>query len=122
MIDTQTLKPEYPPDQFDSRHRLVLVASQRAKHLIQGARQVGTSKFTKEATIAVDEVLHQQIRYLVGEEAREAMKEAKRGGQADAERMATVAGEDAKEIKKELSVYVDDSDKAKEIIESEEIG
>lgn len=122
MIDTQTLMPEYPPDQFDSRHRLVIVASQRAKHLIQGARQVGTSKFTKEATIALDEVLHQQIRYLVGEEAREAMKEAKRGGQADAERMATVAGEDAKEIKKELSVYVDDSDKAKEIIESEEIG
>lgn len=122
MIDAQTLLPEYSPDQFDSRHRLVLVASQRAKHLLQGARQVGTSKFTKEATIAIDEVLHQHIRYLSGEEAREAAKEAKRGGQADAERMATVAGEDAKEIKKELSVYVDDSDKAREIIESEEMG
>jgi DNA-directed RNA polymerase subunit omega len=39
------------------------------------------------------------------------MKEAKRGREGESERMAMMTGEDAREIKKELSVYVDDSPK-----------
>jgi DNA-directed RNA polymerase subunit omega len=39
------------------------------------------------------------------------MKEAKRGKEGETERMAMMTGEDAREIKKELSVYVDDSPK-----------
>ena len=120
MIDAQTLLPEYGPEQFDSRHRLVLVAAQRAKQLIQGARPTGISKFTKEATVALDEVLHADIKHLRGEDARQAMKNAKRGREGEAERMAVVAGEDAQEIKKELSVYVDDSEKPIEPAETEE--
>lgn len=120
MPDTQSLLPEYEQDQFDSRHRLVLVASQRAKQLVQGANPTLSSKFTKESTIAIHEVLQGQIQHLRGEEAREALKEAKRGKDADAERMAVVAGEDAKEIKKELSVYVDDTVKPEELTEGQE--
>lgn len=120
MIDTQALLPDYKNDEFDSRHRLVIVAAQRAKHLIQGLRPLGTSKFTKEATVALDEVLHGNIQHLRGKEAREAMKQAKHGREAEAERMAVVAGEDAQEIKKELSVYVDDSEKPAEPSEAEE--
>ncbi|MDF2460210.1 MAG: rpoZ, partial [Nitrospira sp.] len=41
----------------------------------------------------------------------DAMKEAKRGKEGETERMAMMTGEDAREIKKELSVYVDDSPK-----------
>lgn len=120
MVDAQSLLPQYQNKQFDSRHRLVLVAAQRAKHLIQGAKPTALSKFTKEATIALDEVLHYHIEYVTGEEARQAMKGARRGREAEAERMAVVAGEDAQEIKKELSVYVDDSDKSPEPTEGEE--
>ncbi len=120
MQDTQSLLPVYEQDQFDSRHRLVLVASQRAKQLVQGAPALLPSKFTKESTIAVHEVLHGEIKHLRGEEAREALKEAKRGKDADAERMAEIAGEDAKEIKKELSVYVDDSANPEQLIEGQE--
>jgi len=109
MIDMQSLLPEYTPDKFDSRHRLVIVAAQRAKHLIQGAKSTGTSRFTKETTMALDEVLRGEIKFLVGKDARDAMKEAKRGKEGETERMAMMTGEDAKEIKKELSVYVDDS-------------
>jgi len=111
MIDMQNLLPQYEPDQFDSRHRLVIVAAQRAKHLIQGAKSTGTSRFTKETTMALDEVLRGETKYLVGKDARDAMKEAKRGKEGETERMAMMTGEDAKEIKKELSVYVDDSAK-----------
>ena len=39
------------------------------------------------------------------------MKEAKRGKEGEMERIALMTGDDAKEIKKELSVYVDDSPK-----------
>jgi DNA-directed RNA polymerase subunit omega len=96
MIDMLSLLPEYTVDQFDSRHRLVLVAAQRAKHLIQGAKVVGPSKFTKETTVALDD----------------ALKESKRVKEGETERVAMMTGEDAKEIKKELSVYVDDTPKA----------
>lgn len=109
MIDMLSLLPQYTTDEFDSRHRLVIVASQRAKHLTQGARQAGSSRFSKEATIALDEVLRGHSRYLTGKEARDAMKEAKRGKEGETERIAMMTGEDAREIKKELSVYVDDA-------------
>jgi len=111
MIDMLSLLPQYTPDQFDSRHRLVIVAAQRAKHILQGSRLFGPSRFTKETTIALDEVLRGEAKYLVGKEARDAMKEAKRGKEGETERMAMMTGEDAREIKKELSVYVDDGPK-----------
>lgn len=114
MIDMLSLLPQYTQDQFDSRHRLVIVAAQRAKHILQGSRPSSTSRFTKETTIALDEVLRSEIKYLVGKEARDATKEAKRGKEGETERMAMMTGEDAREIKKELSVYVDDSPKPAE--------
>jgi DNA-directed RNA polymerase subunit omega len=109
MVDMLSLLPQYTANQFDSRHRLVLVAAQRAKHLLQGSRSYGTSRFTKETTIALDEVLRGEVKYLVGKEARDAMKEAKRGKEGETERIAMMSGDDAREIKKELSNYVDDT-------------
>ncbi|MGH7232697.1 MAG: DNA-directed RNA polymerase subunit omega [Nitrospiraceae bacterium] len=117
MIDTLALLPEGSQRRFDSRHRLVIAASQRAKHLMQGSRLGTTSKFTKETTIALEEVLQGKVEFLIGKEARQAMKEAKRVRDSDVERIAAVSpvvGEDAREIKKELSVYVDDSTKPTE--------
>ena len=110
MIDMLRLLPQYTADEFDSRHRLAIVAAQRAKHILQGSRH-SPSRFTKETTVALDEVLRLQIKFLVGQEARDAMKEAKRGKEGEMERIAVMTGDDAKEIKKELSVYVDDSPK-----------
>jgi len=118
MIDMLRLLPQYAPGEFDSRHRLAIVAAQRAKHILQGSRH-GASPFHKETTIALDEVLRGEIKYLVGQEARDAMKEAKRGREGEMERIAMMTGDDAKEIKKELSVYVDDTPKP-EVVESEE--
>ena len=46
MIDMLSLLPQYTPDEFDSRHRLVIVAAQRAKHIVQGSRPFGISRFT----------------------------------------------------------------------------
>ena len=114
MVDMLSLLPQYTSNEFDSRHRLVIVASQRAKHLTQGAKPTGPSRFTKETTAALDEVLRGKVHYLIGKEARDAMKEAKRGKEGETERIAMMTGEDAREIKKELSVYVDDTAKPPE--------
>lgn len=117
MIDTLSLLPEDNQRRFDSRHRLVIAASQRAKHLMQGAKPVAATKFTKETTIALEEVLQGKTEFLTDKEARQAMKEVRRIRDGDVERMAVMssgAGEDAREIKKELSLYVDDSQKAAE--------
>lgn len=115
MIDALSLLPEYDHSQIDSRHRLVIATSQRAKHLMQGARPVRPSRYSKSTSVALEEMLHQEVAFLIGKEARQAIKEAKRGKEHEMERMAVAAArEDAREIKKELSVYVDDSTKAAE--------
>lgn len=119
MVDMLSLLPENSVKSFDSRHRLVIAASQRAKQLMQGSKHTVPSKFTKETTTAIEEMLRGQLDFLVGKEARQAMKDAKRVRESEIERMAmaaatTTLGEDAREIKKELSVYVDDSPKADE--------
>jgi len=120
MPDTLSLLPEYDHEKFDSRHRLVIAASQRAKQLMQGSRPLRPSLFAKATSIALDEVLHDEIEFVTGKEARQAIKDAKRGKEAELERMTIAAArEDAREIKKELTVYVDDSVKPTES-ESEE--
>lgn len=120
MIDMLSLLPESNHERFDSRHRLVIVAAQRAKHLMQGAPPMGPVRFTKETTHALDEVLQGRIQFLTGKDARQALKEVKKGRESEVERAVTVeSAEDSREIKQELSVYVDDSTKAAES-ESEE--
>lgn len=120
MIDALSLLPEYNRSLIDSRHRLVIAASQRAKHLMQGARPMHQPKYSKATSIALDEMLQGQVEFLTDKDARQAIKEAKRGKDSEIERMAIAAArEDAREIKKELSVYVDDSVKPAEA-ESEE--
>jgi DNA-directed RNA polymerase subunit omega len=114
MQDMLSLLPEGADAKFDSRHRMVIAASQRAKYLIQGGRPTTPSKFKKETTVALEEVLHGQVEYLVGKDARQAMKEAKRVRETEIARgpLPEAVAEDAREIKKELSVYVDDTPKA----------
>ena len=118
MMDMLALLPENSKDRYDSRHRLVIAASQRAKQIMQGSRLTIQTKFTKETTMAIDEMVQGKLEYLIGKEARQAMKDAKRMRESEFERVAasaTTLGEDAREIKKELSVYVDDTPKMPEV-------
>ena len=112
MIDTLPLLPDDRDSKFDSRYRVVLVAAQRAKQIMRGTTHSQTSKFAKETSMALEEVLGDKVPYLMGEEARQALREAKRGlgGEFDPA-LLTEADEDTKEIKQQLSVYVDDSPK-----------
>jgi len=112
MIDALELLPEDYHTEFDSRFRIVLIASQRARQLMQGAPRRGKGTFTRETCMALEEVLHQQVPYCVGNAAREAIKKARQTTEHDFDPALLVqTNEDTKEIKKELSVYIDDSPK-----------
>ncbi len=97
---------------FDSRYRVVLVAAQRAKQLMRGAQRSQTSKFTKETSMALEDVLGGNVEYLVGQEARQAFREAQNLPDRDPDQpLSAEATENAREIQQHLGTYVDDSPK-----------
>lgn len=112
MIDTLPLLPDDRTGKFDSRYRVVLVAAQRAKQLMRGNIQSQTSKYTKETSVALEEVLGDNVKYLMGEEASQALREARKSLEREFEpALLPETDENAREIKKDLNVYVDDSPK-----------
>ena len=120
-METLSLMPEYEDLPIESRSRLVIIAAQRARQFMQGTRPLIATKHTKPTTMALEEVLKGKVKFLVGKEARQAMKEARKQRERELERltMAHVGGEDASEIKKDLSVVVDDSPKPAEASEDD---
>jgi DNA-directed RNA polymerase subunit omega len=110
-MDALSLLPDYQKLSVESRSRLVIITAQRARQLMQGARPALPTRHTKPTTIALEEMLKGKIHFLVGKEAQKAMKDARKQRERELEKltMAQVAGTDAAEIKKDLSVVVDDS-------------
>lgn len=111
-MDMMSLLSEYDDAKIDTRYRLVIIAAQRARQLMQGSKPQITSKFTKESTIALDEVLQGKTEFVTGKEAKAAMKEAvavrEIEDRARAKAKAMLPREDENEIKKDLTVYVND--------------
>ncbi len=109
-MDALSLLPQHHQKDFDSRYRIVLIAAQRAKQLVQGAESTTTSKFSKETSKALEEVLQGSVPYLIGQEAKDAIRDAKMVNQRPIDpALYAQPDETAKEIKKELSVYIDDT-------------
>lgn len=111
-MDMMSLLNEYDDAKIDTRYRLVIIAAQRARQLMQGSKPLITSKFTKESTTALDEVLQGKTEFVTGKEAKSAMKEAMQAREiedrARAKAKAMLPREDETEIKKDLTVYVND--------------
>ena len=119
MNDPLSLLPEGHEKEFDSRYRIVLVAAQRAKQLMQGSSRNANSKFIKETSLALEETLQNQVSFLIGNDARQALKDSKYSGEQEIDpALLAEVNEDSQEIKKELSVYIDDSPKEPEPEES----
>jgi DNA-directed RNA polymerase subunit omega len=110
MHDALSLLPE-DVKRFGSRSRLVVVAAQQARQFMRGIPTGIVSKHSKPTTVALERVLNGKVKYLVGKDAREAIKEAKKERQRELDRLtiARVSAADAQEIKKDLGVVVDDS-------------
>lgn len=111
-MDMMSLLTDFDHTKIDSRYRLVLIAAQRARQFMQGSKPMITSRFTKEATIALDEVLQGKTEFLTGKEAKAAMKEAvlikASEDKAKLRALAALPRDDESEIKKDLNIYIND--------------
>ena len=94
---------------MDSRYRLVIIASQRAKQLMEGAKKLTGSPYTKETTVSLEEIIQNKVQFLVGKEARLAYREMKKIKEEDPRGGMSSEEADSSEIKKDLSTQVDDS-------------
>jgi DNA-directed RNA polymerase subunit omega len=94
---------------IDSRYRVVIVTAQRARHLMQGALPMVPTKFNKEITVALQEVLGGKVEYITGKEARTALKEARMKETAPKPKLPPISKEDDEEIKRDVTQYLEES-------------
>lgn len=90
------------------RYRLVIISCQRAKQLVDGAKSYIETKGTKPTTIALEEVLQGKVGFLTGKEARITQKEYKEIRRTKIKSPLGIE-ENQTEIRKDLSIYMDDS-------------
>lgn len=107
---------------IDSRYRLVIVAAQRARQIMEGNGPAIQTRYTKATTIALEEFLEDKLEFFTGKEARLAQREAKRLREEELKHQALRAREReiASEISKELSELVREDTQAKVEREAEE--
>jgi DNA-directed RNA polymerase omega subunit len=94
---------------FDGRYRLVIAAGKRARKLFQGAQPRIASKSKKLTSLALEEVLSDSMRILIGEAAIKAKEEAKKlsyESLIDEAKQKEALPEDLTEIEKDLKVYL----------------
>jgi len=112
-MDIVSLPAELSGKDIDSRYRLVIIASQRAKRLAEGAKPVGAPHSVKPTTVAIEEALEGGLDVLTGNEAVTARQEAKK---AEAKRRAAEAerreemGMELSELEKDLKYYLNEKE------------
>lgn len=82
-MEVLSLLDHHSNTKIDSNYRIVIIAVQRAKQLLQGAPPTSQKPFAKETCRAIYEVLQGDVDFVVGTEAR-LFKEAREHAQAKA--------------------------------------
>jgi len=77
-MDIVSLPIEIDRSVIDSRFRLVIVAAQRARQIMEGEKPLIEDSNLKETTIAIQEILSDKLEILYGEEAVAAQREERR--------------------------------------------
>lgn len=107
-MDIISLPVELDEKKIDGRYRLVMIAAQRAKDLSFGAKPKIQTKSRKVTTIAIEEAVQDRLEFVVGEEAKTAIEEAKkfdyRRMLEDKKKEATP--EELTDLEKDLKVYL----------------
>ncbi len=113
-MDIVSLPIDIDRKAIDSRFRLVIVAAQRARQIMEGAKPMVPMRGDhKETTTAIEEILSGKLNILYGAAAVTAQQEEKRRRE-EMKRRAILAereGELSNEIKKDLSIYLGDASK-----------
>lgn len=117
-MDIVSLPVEFKRENRINRFRLVNLAILRAKELTEGSASVINTKYKKETTTALDEIVSADFELLTGKEARDAMRDVVKEMEAE-RRVSEEEDEESSEIKKDLSVYINDANKMKREAEEE---
>ena len=108
-MDIVSLPIVFDKGRLDSRFRLVVLATERARQLMSGAKPGISTRYIKASTISLEELASCEFEYVTGKDARKAIQETivkkELGGMGVA---GEVAEEDEikKEIEKDLGVYM----------------
>ncbi|MDD5434866.1 MAG: DNA-directed RNA polymerase subunit omega [Nitrospira sp.] len=108
-MEIVSLPVVFNKSKIDSRFRMVILATERAKQIINGAKPTIQSRYLKSTTTALEELSISNVNYVTGKEARKALQEAV--AHKIAQEIKTVAetgieDEIKKEIEKDLGIYV----------------
>jgi len=111
-LEIVSLPIVFDKDRLDSRFRLVVVATERARKLINGAKPCVPLRYLKESTVALEEIVSCDVVIVKGKDARKALRESIDQKEKLAAGSQSAAEEDQvkKEIEKELGNYVDDTE------------
>ncbi len=111
-MDIISVPAEFNKEKMDSRFRIVILAIQRARQLMRGAKPVISTNYTKESTIALEELMESSIDYVTGKEARTALLEAVTPKVSKGMKEEGEGEEDniKKELEKDLGVYMSESE------------
>jgi len=107
-MDIVKLPIELEKEKIDSRFRLVVIAAQRARELAFGAKAKLDTKSKKLPTIALEEALEGKLEFMMGDEARVALEEARKLDYKRfiEEKKKDSGTEDMSELERDLSVFL----------------
>lgn len=107
-MDIISLPVEFDDKKIDSKFRLVVIASQRAKELTLGIKPKIQTKTRKVTSIAIEETINNVLEFLTGEEARVAREEDTKFDYRKLleESRKIAAGEELSDLEKDLKVYL----------------
>ncbi|NLI28655.1 MAG: DNA-directed RNA polymerase subunit omega [Nitrospiraceae bacterium] len=114
-MDIITLPIEYDKKKIESKYRLAVIASQRARELALGSDPKLTKKAKKVTTSALLETISGEVKFITGDEAAAAREKADRIDfkKLIEERRKTSAG-DLSELEKDLKIYLHEREGASE--------
>lgn len=117
-MDIVSLPVEIDQKAIDSRFRLVIVAAQRARQLMEGEKSmVANPSGQKETTAAIEEILSGKLDILYGDEAVSALREEKRVREEEKRRaiLAERESEDTVQARKDLNILLGGTSKTDEL-------
>lgn len=121
-MDIIALPVEYDKKKIESRYRLVIIASQRARELSMGSKTKASAKGKKVTTNAILETITSEIEFITGEEAAVARERAEKIDYKKLIEEKRRPIEDLSELEKDLKIYLHEkgtSDKALDELFSE---
>ena len=116
-MDIITLPVEYDKKRIESKYRLAVIASQRARELAVGAEPKVSRNTKRISTTSLIEILSGEITFFTGQEASEAREKADK---IDFKKLIEDKRRpmpDLSEIEKDLKVYLHERDTTERALE-----